>query len=186
MYPPQQPPAPPQKQGRGLWLLWGCLGCGGLLAALVVVAVVLGALRSVGESVGEDRPGGGDVVAFPTLEGYSPEPAEPLDVELTAEAAEFTPNALYTEGDYTSVLVTVVNNGDEAVDVNPFYFTITDTDGAEHGAGEGMVVDDTKIPSDTLAPGESATGTVTASGAFEAASVEFSEILGGSVTAEVR
>jgi hypothetical protein len=68
---------------------------------------------------------------------------------------------LHGGGKYTSVKVTVANNGEKN---NPLYFTIPDTDGVKHGAEPGM--DEDQIAIVELQPGEKVTGTVTSGGEF--------------------
>nr|WP_286170072.1 DUF4352 domain-containing protein [Actinospica acidiphila] len=82
--------------------------------------------------------------------------------------------------DYTSVRVTVVNDGDDEVSVNPLYFTITDTDGTKHTAELG--VDEEQIDTVDLAPGENISGTVTGKGTFTPKYVTYTDGLLGDPT----
>jgi hypothetical protein len=55
-----------------------------------------------------------------------PKPA-PAPVKVTAKKTGFSKSILAQDRNYTSVLVTVTNNSDDKVDVNPLYFTGTIT-----------------------------------------------------------
>lgn len=201
--PPYGPPAPP-KQGMSTGKKIG-LGCGGCLAVLVVLFLFAGcvAVLSSGgsgdsattreetaqEETAQEEPAE-EVAEEAAAEGEEAEETEeaeePQDVVLTAEAVEYEPGVLDTGGDHTSVYVTVENNGDEDIDVNPLYFEIVADDGTKKNvslmAGQGQ------IDAVTLSPGQRAEGTITAEGAFTAASVEFNDSfgLGETYTAEVR
>ena len=111
---------------------------------------------------------------------------EDSEILLEAEATEFAPSILNDGGDYTSVLITVTNESDENVSVNPLYFYIVDTDGTKHDTISGLGEDENQIDTVTLSPGQNASGTVTAEGALEAESVEFEEdLFGEAIVAEV-
>ncbi|MEC3916291.1 DUF4352 domain-containing protein [Nocardia sp. CDC160] len=93
-------------------------------------------------------------------------------VQLSATPTAFTPSVLDNGGEYTSVLVTVVNNSkDKVVSVNPLYITITDTGGNKHEAELG--VDQNQIATVDLQPGEKVTGVVAAKGTFTPKAVVF-------------
>nr|WP_246422329.1 DUF4352 domain-containing protein [Nocardiopsis mwathae] len=192
MPPPPPPPPPPPQKTSNPWL-WGCLGCGG--AALVILLLGVGCLAIIGNSAEEalketkensstslsdsDTADAGDK---PGTE----EAAEDSEVKLEAERTDFTPSALHTGGDFTSVKVTVTNDSDENVDVNPFYFSITDTDGTKRDASKGIIEEANSIDTVTLAPGENVTGAITAEGSFTPASVTLDVLLGITVKADVQ
>ncbi|MFJ3699532.1 DUF4352 domain-containing protein [Streptomyces sp. NPDC090052] len=106
-------------------------------------------------------------------------------IVLTASSTTFRPSVLADGSAYTSVLVTIKNNGDKALDVNPLYFTITSADGTKSTSELGE--DEKQIDTMKLSPGEKATGTVTAKGAFTAKYVTFTEgLIGDDVRAPVK
>ncbi|RCV54509.1 DUF4352 domain-containing protein [Marinitenerispora sediminis] len=192
MYGPPPPPPPPQQKKRNPWL-WGCLGCGG--AALLVLVLAVGCVAVLGGDAPAPPAGGGSAASGPAeesppadsdAEAAEEEVVEEGPIGLEATPADFTPSILAQGDDYTSVRVTVTNNGDESIEVNPLFFTITDANGTVHDTADGLGADETQIGAVTLAPGENATGTVTASGSFEPARVTFTEsLIGDSVTADV-
>ncbi|WP_327248557.1 DUF4352 domain-containing protein [Streptomyces sp. NBC_01320] len=91
-------------------------------------------------------------------------PAELAPVQITAKKTAFKPSILHDGGDFTSVQVTISNNSDEKIDVNPLYFSITDTEGAKHNAELGETEDQMDVMD--LALGEKTTGVITGKGAF--------------------
>ncbi|CAL9499717.1 hypothetical protein SUDANB6_03419 [Streptomyces sp. enrichment culture] len=179
------PPQPPKKRGVGKVV---GIGCAGLLALLVVIAVVAGGGDS-GDSGGKDETAvadgkqetGGGTKEEPAREEGDSGPAEGAQaqgpVEVTARKTAFAKTILADGTDYTSVLVTVTNNGGEQVDVNPLYFTITDTDGTKHTAE--LAVDENQIDTVKLASGENVSGTVTGKGTFTPKYVTFTDGLFG-------
>ncbi|MEU2282117.1 DUF4352 domain-containing protein [Streptomyces sp. NPDC013178] len=191
---PQQPgwgpPPPPKKSPAGKIVGLGCLG----VVALFVVIGIIGALVSGGDD-GKDAAATGARSSAPAAqeEGAAPEQdesvtdAEPkakAPVAVTAKTTSFAKSILADGGDYTSVLVTITNNGDEPIDVNPLYFTITGTDGTKHTAE--LAVDENQIDTVTLARGENVSGTVTGKGAFTPKYVTYTDgLLGDSVRADV-
>ena len=90
--------------------------------------------------------------------------AEPAPVEVTAKKTMFKPSILHDGGAFTSVQVTVTNNSDEKIDINPLYFSITDTDGNKHNAE--LAMDKNQMDVMDLAPGEKTTGVITGKGDF--------------------
>ncbi|MFW5420871.1 DUF4352 domain-containing protein [Nocardiopsis sp. CNT-189] len=178
-------------------MLFGCLGCGGLAVILLVVLVGCGALLasdpdaggtgSSGASQEEKAPEKGDEEAPAEDAAAEEEPAEEGPVVLEATAAEFVPSIL-ADGEYTSVQVTVTNNGDEPIDINPLSFSITDDGGTKHDTADGLGMDENQIDTVTLAPGENATGAITAKGSFTPKSVAFEEnmFMGDPITADVK
>ncbi|WP_017570361.1 DUF4352 domain-containing protein [Nocardiopsis halotolerans] len=185
--PPYGQPMPPH-QGMSTGKKIG-LGCGGCLGVLLVLLLLGGCMAALS---GDDSAGGAQESAA-TQEETTPEtsedtpaeeePAEEVveeesDVVVTAEAVEFTPSILYDGGEFTSVYVTVENNGDENVDVNPLYFAIVADDGTKYDTSGGLGEAEDQIDTMTLSPGQRAEGVVTAEGAFTPASVEFGGPLG--------
>lgn len=201
-YPQQQPqpgygypaPQPPKKSNAGKIIGFGCLGVVGLSVLLGVVGAVVssgGPDDGKGTSaVAEKIPGGKNegsdqkAPADDTSGKEKEEAASEGPVKITAKKTAFSKGILADSSDYTSVLITITNNGDKPIDVNPLYFTITDTNGTKHTAELG--VDDKQIDTVELAPGENTTGTVTGKGSFTAKYVTYTDgFLGDPVRADV-
>ncbi|RNL73879.1 DUF4352 domain-containing protein [Streptomyces sp. I6] len=131
--------------------------------ALLAVLTVL-ALPACGPTVAPD--GGSAKATSSASAPNGPASEQPTEgdtpVELMAEKTDFTPTVLHDGSDYTSVLVTVSNNGDKEISVNPLRFSLTDTTGTKHTAT--LAVDKNQIDTVTLAPGENASGTITGKG----------------------
>ncbi|WP_316042212.1 DUF4352 domain-containing protein [Nocardiopsis sp. CNR-923] len=122
------PPAPaPTPWGKIIGI-----GCGILLLLLLLLggctALLLVAAGNGGLT--PEQPGAG--------EPEEPPADEAVTEEVTARVTEFEPSPLYVEGDFTSVEVSVTNDGEEGIDINPLYFTVVDTDGVEHEAAIAM------------------------------------------------
>ncbi|MEU3750573.1 MULTISPECIES: DUF4352 domain-containing protein [Streptomyces] len=115
--------------------------------------------------------------AAPTTEAPKEEPAADAPVKVTAKTTTFKPSVLHDGGAFTSVKVTVTNNSDEKIDINPLYFAITDTNGSKHTAELGM--DENQMDTVDLAPGENITGVITGEGKFTPAYVTYTEGLFG-------
>ncbi|CAL9517209.1 DUF4352 domain-containing protein [Streptomyces sp. enrichment culture] len=184
---PGSPPPPPAKKRR--FLKFAGFGCAGVLGLVVVIAAL--------SASGDDSGDGGNTAADSSVSASagakenstkenstkesSPKKKEAQEaggpVKVTAERAEFSKSILADGSDYTSVLVTVVNDGDDEVSVNPLYFTITDTDGTKHTAELG--VDEEQIDTVDLAPGENISGTVTGKGTFTPKYVTYTDGLLG-------
>lgn len=179
---PGSPPPPPAKKRR--FLRFAGFGCAGVLGLVVVIAAL--------SASGDDSGDGGNTAADSSVSASagakengtkesSPKKKEAQEgggpVKVTAERAEFSKSILADGSDYTSVRVTVVNDGDDEVSVNPLYFTITDTDGTKHTAELG--VDEEQIDTVDLAPGENIAGTVTGKGTFTPKYVTYTDGLLG-------
>ncbi|WP_427763314.1 DUF4352 domain-containing protein [Streptomyces sp. DSM 41931] len=183
---PGTPPPPPSKRGR--FAKFAGFGCAGILGLVVVIAAL--------SASGGDSDDGGNTAADSSAtasasagaEEDGPKKKEPEQgggpVKLTAERAEFSKSILADGSDYTSVRVTVVNDGDDDVSVNPLYFTITDTDGTKHTVELGA--DEQQIDTVDLAPGENISGTVTGKGTFTPKYVTYTDgLLGDPVRVNV-
>lgn len=184
-YPQQQPdpsqsPQPPKKRGIGRIAGFGCLG----IVALVVVIVI-----AVGGGDSADSGGGASSgTSASGKEGRQDDADTKKDeggpVKITAQRTAFTKSVLAGSGDYTSVLVTVTNDGDETIGVNPLYFAVTDTQGTKHTAELGA--DEKEISAVELAPGENISGTVTGKGDFTPKYVTYTDgLLGDAIRADV-
>ncbi|MFD0776444.1 DUF4352 domain-containing protein [Streptomonospora algeriensis] len=186
-YPPQQPYPPPQPEKKPNYWLVGCFGCGGALALVVGVVLLFAVVVNSGGD-GEAGGSGGDSPAASAPEEVGDEPAgsgEP--VEISAEPAEYRPSALSDGEDYVAVHVTVTNNGDELLAVNPLNFTMEDADGQPRTAHlvETTGQDD-NFEALELATGESESGLVVFPGTADPVSVTHTDLLGESTyTADV-
>jgi hypothetical protein len=177
--PPQAPQPPKKSTGKKVGL-----GCLGIVGAIVVLSAIGAA---VGGGSGNDSSKGGSVTAASTPAGGGkaeqpakedkPAAAEDAPLKVTAKNTHFTKSILADGSSYTSVLITVKNNGAEPVGVNPLYFSITDTNGTKHAAE--LAVDEQQIDTVELAPGENITGTITGRGKFTAKYVTFTDGLLG-------
>ena len=106
------------------------------------------------------------------------------DIEMTAATTEFEPSPLYEEGEYTSVEITVVNNSDQSISINPLDFYIIDSDDTRHSPELG--VDANQLDTLELGPGENVSGVITGEGDFEPAYVSFEPLDEDPVQAEVQ
>ncbi|MEU1088990.1 DUF4352 domain-containing protein [Streptomyces sp. NPDC005892] len=161
------------------------------IVGLIVVIAIIGALVSSGgdssddtskppATTGDAKPGSDDAKADEAKE----EPAKKAPVVVTAKKVAFKKSVLAQGDDYTSVQVTLTNNGDKDLDVNPLYFTVTDTSGSKHTAELG--VDEGQMELVKLAPGENVTGTITGAGTFTPKYVTYTDgLLGDSVKGDV-
>lgn len=150
-YPPPRPAPTPWGKILGI-------GCG---LALLIMLVAGGCMAAAMFTVSEDSP---DAQGPATGEPGTSE-APPLEeTELTAGTTEFEPSPLYTGGEYTSVEVSVVNNSQEQLDINPLYFTMIDQEGQNHSSRTGVGMDENEIGAEKLSPGQATSGAVTVEG----------------------
>ncbi|MFD0225555.1 DUF4352 domain-containing protein [Streptomyces hirsutus] len=208
-YPPQQPqpgygyppqpgygaPAPQPPKKRGFAKIAG-LGCAGILALFVIIGIAAnggesGDGKSTDESVTAEEPARDDKDAGTDKESTDDKPAKEKEaaapqgpVKISAKKTSFSKSILADDGNYTSVHITITNDGDESIHVNPLYFSITDTDGTKRTAELG--IDEKQIDTVDLAPGENISGTVTGKGAFTPKYVTYTDgFLGDPVRADV-
>lgn len=188
--PPAWQPPPPKKSSAGKIVGFGCLGLVGLLVLLGIIGALIGNDDSSNDSKGSNVTASSTAAETPAEEEpqkaaeepskKAPEPA----VKVAAKKAKFAGSILAEGSNYTSVLITVTNNSDETVDVNPLYFSITGTDGTKRTAE--LAVDENQIDTVDLAPGENISGTVTGKGKFTPKYVTYTDgILGDPVRADV-
>ncbi|MGW3943647.1 DUF4352 domain-containing protein [Streptomyces phaeochromogenes] len=176
------PPPPPERKNYGGWIV------AGVLSAVAVIAV-FGAVNN-GFAPKDDK---GARTSSDVRETRTPQQNEPLEeeaaapesaVKVSARKTGFTASILADGTNYTSVKVTVTNNGDEPISVNPLYFAITDTGGTEHTAELG--VDSGQIDTVDLAPGENMSGVITGKGRFTPKYVTYTDgLIGDSVRGDV-
>ncbi|MFF4249608.1 DUF4352 domain-containing protein [Streptomyces sp. NPDC001663] len=185
------PPQPPKKSPVGKILGFGCLGVVALVVVLGVIGAALGggsdsddkatgAKSSASAGTKQDTAKDADDTSSDDSSGTSSDSKPQAPVKFTAKKTAFAKSILADSSNYTSVLVTVTNNGDDKVSVNPLYFTITDSKGTKHTAE--LAVDDKQIDTVDLAPGENISGTVTGKGNFTPKYVTFTEDLLGDET----
>ena len=177
--PPTWGPPPPPRRSTGKIV---ALTIGGVLALLLVIGII-GAAADNG-SGSDDKPTtvtasspAADKPAKQKDTAAEPEPEPDAPVKVTAKETAFAKSILADSNGYTSVKVTVTNNSDDEISVNPLYFAITDTDGGKHTSELGM--DENQIGTVKLAPGENVTGVVTGKGKFDAKYVTFTDGLFG-------
>jgi cytoskeletal protein RodZ len=189
--PPAWQPPPPKKSNAGKIVGFGCLGLVGLLVLLGIVGALIGNDDSSDDDKGgtvaaasspaDDKPA--EEATQKAAEEPSKKAPEPA-VKVTAKKTKFAGSILAEGSNYTSVLITVTNNSDETVDVNPLYFSITGTDGTKRTAE--LAVDENQIDTVDLAPGENISGTVTGKGKFTPKYVTYTDgILGDPMRADV-
>ncbi|MFD6971595.1 DUF4352 domain-containing protein [Streptomyces sp. NPDC059949] len=183
-YPP--PPQAPKKSNAGKIVGFSCLGIVGFVFLIGVLGVLLGGESSNKEAKEPAAPPAA-VASQPAKTPEAKASATPAKkqaaVAVTAKKTAFKASIL-AQGDYTSVSVTVTNNSGKAINVNPLYFAITDTNGTKHAAE--LAVDENQIDTVELAPGENVTGVISGKGAFTAKTVTYTDgLIGDSVRADV-
>ena len=87
-------------------------------------------------------------------------------IKLAAKRAKAKPSVLSQGGDLSCAKVVVTNQSKKNVEVNPLYFSLTDTGGTKHSTDEALADYEGQIDTTTLAPGENAKGLVCARGKF--------------------
>lgn len=104
-------------------------------------------------------------------------------IKLTAKRIAYRPDEFATGGPYSCVKAVVTNGTEGNLEVNPFYFAITGTDGEKREAAVGAAKGE--FDSLTLAPGEKASGTVCAETKVAAKVVTFTDGLSEQARAQV-
>lgn len=188
---PQQPgwvapPPPPKKTPVGMIVGLGCLGIVVLFILLGVVGTIAGgdsSDTSKGTSTSVDSDANKDTQAEKKDDAPAAEeePAEePTEeaapespIKIVAKKTAFSASVLADGSNYTSIKVTVTNNSDDTISVNPLYFSITDTNGTKHASE--LAADNNQIDTVDLAPGENVSGTVTGKGKFTAKTVTYTD-----------
>ncbi|MFE3627448.1 DUF4352 domain-containing protein [Streptomyces goshikiensis] len=181
------PPPPPKKSSAGKIVGFSCLGVVGVVVLLGIVAAVVGGGDGGDAATGADKPAAAASSDAAKGSGAKPAPAAPekkAAVSVVAKKAEFKKSVIADGSAYTSVAVTVTNNSSKPIDVNPLYFTITDTSGTKHMAE--LAADENQIATVELAPGENITGSVTGKGEFSPKTVTYTDgLIGKGVRADV-
>lgn len=191
------PPQPPRKSPVGKVIGFTALGLVGLILLIGLIGAAAdsgsdGDRKTDSVSAADDRKENGNAPAAEEPAAEEPgqeapaeeEAASDAPVKVTAEKTAFAKSILAEGSDYTSVLVTISNDGDEPIDVNPLYFTITDTKGSKHTAE--LAVDENQMDTVDLAPGENISGTITGKGTFTPEYVTYTDgLLGDPVRGDV-
>ncbi|WP_405919657.1 DUF4352 domain-containing protein [Streptomyces longwoodensis] len=180
------PPAqPPKKTNVGKVIGLGCAGVIGLVVLIGVIGVATG-----GDGDKDDKTTSSAPATVPDAGRTADDLPKQDDakatssVTLKARKTSFSKSILASDSNYTSVLVTLTNNGHEPLDVNPLFFTITDTNGTKHT--HELAADEQQIDTVKLAPGENISGTVTGKATFTPKYVTFTNgFLGDSYRADV-
>lgn len=94
-------------------------------------------------------------------------------IKLSGVVVPFKAGPLSDGGKHTAVKITLVNDSDDSVSVNPLYFTITDTNGTKHPTELGEMSD--TLHHIEVAPGENVSGVITGKGDFQPKYVTFTE-----------
>jgi hypothetical protein len=89
-----------------------------------------------------------------------------VPIKLRAKHATAARSVLSDGGAMACVRVTVTNQSRKNIEVNPLYFSITDTGGTKHDTSSALGDYEGEIDTTTLAPGENAKGLVCAKGKF--------------------
>jgi uncharacterized protein DUF4352 len=87
-------------------------------------------------------------------------------IKLAAKRASTGKSILSDGGALSCVRVTVTNHSKKNLEVNPLYFSITDTKGTKHDVSDALGDYEGQIGTSTLAPGENAKGMVCGKGKF--------------------
>lgn len=180
------PPPPPKKSSAGKIVGFSCLGVVGVVVLLGVVAAVVGG-EGGDSATGAAKPAAvasSDAAKGGETKPTSAAPEKKAAVSVVAKRTEFKKSVIADGSAYTSVAVTITNNSSKPINVNPLYFTITDTSGTKHMAE--LAADENQIATVELAPGENITGTVTGKGGFSPKTVTYTDgLIGKGVRAEV-
>ncbi|HEU5024398.1 MAG TPA: DUF4352 domain-containing protein [Spirillospora sp.] len=89
-----------------------------------------------------------------------------VPIKLVAKRAHASRSVLSDGGALSCVKVAVTNQTKKSLEVNPLYFSITDTKGVKHSVDEAMGEYHGEIDATTLAPHEKAIGLVCGKGKF--------------------
>jgi hypothetical protein len=181
---PFQPPPP--KKGMNGWAITGIV-LGGIFVFLIVIGLAVGGDTSnQGDDKAKSTPSSAATKAAPKEADAHAEskPAAQDPVKVTAKKTQFKPSVLHDGGAYTSVQVTITNNTKNSIDVNPLYFSITDSGGTKHTAELGE--DEEQMETTELAPGENMVGVITGKGAFTPKYVTYTDgLIGDAVRGNV-
>ncbi|MEU2657257.1 DUF4352 domain-containing protein [Streptomyces sp. NPDC007325] len=182
---PQWGPPPPQKQRNGWKIATFVLG------GLFFVSCTANVVNSSGSDENADgkpkatrsadaEPKAGQssdakpqaaAPASKPAEDPKPKATETLPVTITAAKAPFKKTVFHDSDDYTSLKVTVTNNTDDKISVNPLYFEVKDADGVKYNTE--VFGGETDLRAVELFKGEKANGTITVKGKIDAVKVYY-------------
>ncbi|RKS79488.1 uncharacterized protein DUF4352 [Actinomadura pelletieri DSM 43383] len=134
-----------------------------IIIGLVAVAVLTAGCELEQEPVAVQSEGSGK----PEGAGGGTTKAKTFPIKLTAKRARAKRSVLSDGGPLSCVKVTVTNQTKKQLEVNPLYFSLTDTDNTKHDSGSALGDYEDQIPTTSLAPKEKATGLVCAKGKFQ-------------------
>ncbi|MDT0301441.1 DUF4352 domain-containing protein [Streptomonospora wellingtoniae] len=189
-YPQPQPYPPPQPEKKPNYWLIGCFGCGGALALIAGIIIIFLVVVNSGDDSGgsaSDQPSSSAGTGDDAGSGQEQTaPADDEPVAIVAEPAEYEAGALSQGGDFVAVYVTVTNNSDEPLAVNPLYFSMEGSDGQSQDADlmESAGQEDNFEALD-LANGESESGVIVFPGTSDPVSVTHTGVMGDAYTADV-
>jgi hypothetical protein len=126
-----------------------------LLAAVGVVALA-------GCKAPADKP----TAIQSTESGKKHTASKPVPIKLVARRAKATKSVLSSGHPLSCVKVTVTNQTKKKLEVNPLYFSLTDTHGVKHDLSDALGEYEHQIGTVTLDPREKATGMVCGEGRF--------------------
>ncbi|MBT2394309.1 DUF4352 domain-containing protein [Streptomyces sp. ISL-1] len=180
---PYQPPQEPKKTSAGKKVGIGCLAIVGFFVVIGVISSVAGGGDDSADKGTDKKPS----VSAPKDDSKPVEKPkeEASPITIAATPTKFTPSVLHDGGEYTSVKVTITNNSEKKISVNPLYFAITDKTGEKHT--QELAADKNQMDVTDLAPGEKMTGVITGKGKFVAAYVTYTDgLIGDSVKGDVK
>ncbi|QVJ01677.1 DUF4352 domain-containing protein [Nocardiopsis eucommiae] len=174
------------------------LGCGGCLGVILILLLMVGcvvALSGDEDTSSSTGASSSDTEEAAVEEGEESEeaaeeePAEEVsDIVLTASHAG-TAGDTIDDTVYTVIDVTVENNGDEPLEVNPIYFNVILADGTVRSDwADAIFADINPLSAVTLSPGQRVEGQIAVVGDdVDVASVEMDEMfgLGQSITTDI-
>ncbi len=173
------PGGQPQKQGMSTGAKVGIgvgAGCLGLIVIVVVIIVIIG--MSAGG--GSEAPASSPTSSQTTEPGGTTEeaPAAPSGaVTMTATNAGTASGTIDPSETYTVLDVTIANNWDETLSINPLYFSYVLDDGTEVTDWE-LFADIQGIEVSELASGQEASGQVAILGEVTVVEVHYTPIIG--------
>jgi Domain of unknown function (DUF4352) len=124
--------------------------------------------------------------ASPNKTGQTTTAKKTVPIKLTAKRATAARSVLSDGAALSCVRVTVTNQSKKNLEVNPLYFSLTDTGGTKRESSSALGDYEGQIDTTTLAPGENAKGLVCAKGHFTPKIVAMTnELLSEAARAEV-
>jgi hypothetical protein len=133
--------------------------------ALTAVAVVLAVGCTVPTEAEPPAVQGGAEEAPSTASKRAPK-KKTVPIKLQAKRAKANRSILSDGGALSCARVTVTNQTSKQLEVNPLYFSITDSTGLKHDTSSALAAYEGQIGTTELAPKERATGLVCAKGRF--------------------